>query len=152
MKFTEEAELKEFFNDIDKVAFYGVGGMGRSLYIYLKEHGWEKKLAFFVVTKKKSDKFWGVPVKEVSQLDNEESGLPIVIATRNNFHGSICDSLASVGATDIHTLEEDLLTHVECMANQSDEYDLGPARKRYAAWIKRKERIQIIWKLGNACQ
>ncbi len=149
MKFTKETELKEFFSEIDKVAFYGVGGMGRSLYVYLKEHGWEEKVAFFVVSKKKTDEFWGITVKEVSQLDSEESSLPIVIATRNNFHDSIRASLESVGATDTYILSEDLLTHIECLANQSEQFDLGPTQKRYDAWVKRKHRIETIWNLGN---
>ena len=149
MKFTEELELKEFFSGVDKVAFYGVGGMGKNLYIYLKDHGWEKKLAFFIVTKKNVDEFWGAPVKEAGQLDEEERSLPVVIATRKNFHDSIYGSLAAIGAKDIHTLSESLLNQVEYLANQSMQYDLGASRKRYAAWRKRKQRIQIIWKLVN---
>ena len=149
MKFTEELELKEFFGGVDKLAFYGVGGMGKNLYIYLKNHGWERKLAFFVVTKKNVDEFWGAPVKEVSELDSEERSLPVVIATRKNFHDSIYGSLSEVGATDIHTLSESLLNQVEYLANQSFQYDLGPGRKRYAAWKKRKHRVQTIWNLGN---
>ncbi len=149
MKFTEETELEEFFSEIDKVAFYGVGGMGRSLYVYLKDRGWEKKVAFFVVSKKKTDEFWGTIVKDVSQLDSEEISLPIVIATRDNFHDSIRASLNSVGATDTYTLSEDLLTHIECLANQSEQFDLGPVQKRYAAWVKRKQRIEAIWNSGN---
>ena len=152
MKFTEETELKEFFSGIDRVAFYGVGGMGKNLYVYLKDHGWERKLAFFVVTKKNVDEFWGTPVKEVSELDEEERCLPVVIATRKNFHDSIYGSLSAVGATDVHTLSESLLNHVEYLANQSSQYDLGPAKKRHAAWLKRKHRIQTIWNLGMAAQ
>ncbi len=149
MKFTEELELKEFFSGVDKVAFYGVGGMGKNLYIYLKNHGWEKKLAFFIVTKKNVDEFWGAPVKEAGELDEEERSLPVVIATRKNFHDSIYSSLAAIGATDIHTLSESLLNHVEYLANQSGQYDLGPGKKRHAAWLMRKKRIHTIWKLSR---
>ena len=150
MKFTEETELKEFFGGVEKVAFYGVGGMGKNLYIYLKDHGWERKLAFFVVTKKNVDEFWGAPVKEVSEMDEEERSLPVVIATRKNFHDSIYGSLSAVGATDIHTLSESLLNHVEYLANQSVQYDISSSMKRHAAWKKRKHRVRTLWNLGSA--
>lgn len=151
LNFKEEAELDAFFSRMDKVVIFGVGGMGKNLYIYLKEHGLGAKLAFFAATRKEADEFWGRPVKEVSELDEAERSLPVVIATRKNYHDSIFRVLGAAGVEDIHTLSEELLNRVEYLANQSFHFDFGPCTQRYEAWQARKERIRKILEAEQRC-
>lgn len=118
MKFTTEQGLRNFFLDNEHFVFYGTGGMGNNLYHYLRRNNWVEKLSFFVVTNKVQEECQGIMVKDVHQLTEADASLPIIIATRNNFHASIKKELAEAGCHDVHTLTEDMLNRMESLANQ----------------------------------
>lgn len=145
MKFTEEEEFGEYLESVDRVLFYGVGGMGKNLYFYLKRREWEEKLPFFVVTTKNVENFWGVPVRELSSLDDEERKLPVVIATRWNFHEEIRRTLSAEHVKHVHVLSEDLLNKMERLANEFYRFDLEKCRQRQGIWSQRKQRAWEIW-------
>ena len=145
LKFSRETEFKDFLGSVDKVAFYGIGGMGKNLYFYLLQEKWQGKLAFFVVTKKNRESFWGIPVKEVRSLSEEERGIPMVIATRSNYHEEIKESLSDSGIQDMHILSEELLNKAERIANRTYFYNREERVARYEAWKERKRRIRGLW-------
>ena len=145
MKFTEEEEFGEYLESVDRVLFYGVGGMGKNLYFYLKRREWEGKLPFFVVTTKNVENFWGVPVRELSSLDDEERKFPVVIATRWNFHKEIRRTLSDERVRNVHVLSEDLLNKMERLANEFYRFDLEKCRQRQGIWSQRKQRAWEIW-------
>lgn len=108
-----EMDLVEFFLKHKKIALYGAGGMGSSLYSFMKMNGWEGKLAFFVVTQKQEELFCGFPVKEVHSLGGEELAVPVLIAVRQQHHESIRRELALAGAGSVYAVDDDLLTKIE---------------------------------------
>ena len=151
MKFADEEELKEFLEETDQVLFYGVGGMGRNLYFYLKRYGWEKKLPFFIVTEKNVDTFQGIPVKAVGKLGESEQSIPVIIATRKNFHKEIRAELTRAGVEKVYTAGEELLTRLEYLANQFCETDIEKrSLERCNAWKKRKQEVRRIWEEAGA--
>ena len=86
MKIFSEDELREFLESQEELVIYGTGGMGGNLYRFLQRHGWLDKLKFFLVTENPQSEFEGVPVKGIHDLLESEKSVPVMIATRQNFH------------------------------------------------------------------
>ena len=145
MRFSREAEFKRFLAERDRMVFYGTGGMGKTLYFYLLENGWQEKLAFFLVTRKDRERFWGVPVKGIDALGEEEKGLPVVIATRRNFHREIQETLREAGVREAHTVSEELLNQAERIANRTYLYPAEERSARYDAWKAQARHARELW-------
>ena len=150
MKFTDEEDFREDLESVNRVIFYGAGGMGRNLYLYLKRHEWERKLSFFVVTTKNMETFCGIPVRDVSSLDEVERKIQVVIATRRNFHEEIRRTLSDERVRNVHVLSEELLNKMERLANQFYRFDFETCRKRHEIWEQRKQRAWEIWSQARA--
>lgn len=153
MMLASEMDLMEFCLKHEKIALYGMGGMGKSLYSYLKMHGWAGKLAFFVVTHKQEDSFDGIRVKDVHLLENKDLAVPVLIATRRNCHEGIRRELAMVGAGNIYIMDEDLLTGIEQMAHLLEQEDQDEKMRFFAAQMRQMtEGINLLYGKMNQIQ
>ena len=145
MRFSRETELKRFLAEKNRMVFYGTGGMGKNLYFYLLENGWQEKLAFFLVTRKDRDYFWGIPVRGIGELGDEEKGLPVIIATRRNFHREIQATLQEAGVREVHTVSEELLNQAERISNRTYLYPTKERTARYGAWKAQGRHAGELW-------
>ena len=153
MKILAEDELKDFLESQERLAIYGIGGMGGNLYRYLQRQGWLDKLAFFLVTENPPEDFEGVPVKGIHGLLEAEKEVPVMIATRQNFHEDIIRSLEEEGVWDYHTMSEEVLNLIERLALEMPVVEEGAVRGGGNPRKKTKKALgrglQSIRKLGD---
>lgn len=153
MKILAEDELKSFLESQERLAIYGIGGMGGNLYRYLQRQGWLDKLAFFLVTENPPEDFEGVPVKGIHGLLEAEKEVPVMIATRQNFHEDIIRSLEEEGIWDYHTMSEEVLNLIERLALEMPVVEEGAVRGGGNPRKKTKKALgrglQSIRKLGD---
>lgn len=116
MKFTSEGDLKSFLQSTEQIAIYGTGGMGTNLYQFLTRCNWLDKLKFFVLSQKNKLFYNGVQVKGVQELTEKDKTVPVIIATRENFHTEIINSLEKENIHAYHTMSEDVLNLIERLA------------------------------------
>lgn len=154
MKIFSEDELREFLESQEELVIYGTGGMGGNLHRFLQRHNWLDKLKFFLVTENTQAEFEGVPVKGIHDLLDSEKSVPVMIATRQNFHEDIIHNLEGEKIWDYHTMSEEVLNLIERLALEMPE---GVASfEKAEATPKRKESrkatgrgIQTITKLND---
>ena len=114
-------DLDKFLNDNSEITLYGTGGMGFNIYRYAKRLGHENKIKFFVVSKSGMKEYCNTKVKVVTELTDNEKRIPVIIATRNNFHHEIIEALLNNNINNYITVSEDLLNYMERLANQEKD-------------------------------
>lgn len=155
MKIFSEDELREFLESQEELVIYGTGGMGGNLHRFLQRHNWLDKLKFFLVTENTQAEFEGVPVKGIHDLLDSEKSVPVMIATRQNFHEDIIHNLEGENIWDYHTMSEEVLNLIERLALEMPEEGTSSPAKAEAAPKRKKagkatgRDIQAVTKLND---
>lgn len=98
------------FNDLldsfDNIVLYGAGRMGRKVYQYIKEKGYDSKVLCFAVSKKNIDNehVGNVLVKEISEVRNEERTL-VIVSARRDYQEDMLRKAKNLGFENIEIID-----------------------------------------------
>lgn len=106
----KEKKLLNKIRKYDKIIIYGAGMVGQLVWRWLKNNKVDNKVYSFAVTYMGDNfsEFEGVPVKEISELEQFKANSLVIVATLENAHEDIAKTLETLGFEHIFLVERKL--------------------------------------------